>query len=263
MHRSLLHALALSAALLLAAPSHALNGASPTNAFGHLGTVGSNGLDGILIAPNWVLTAAHVAHSGTTFQSAYGSAAIDAAYVAPGAAFPSHDIALLHLATPLDAPLFPTLNATVIDSASARTGAEATAAVAANGGQRSLAYTTLVDAFDTAGGDDGAQLTVWYIAVGPASNANALLQGGDSGGSLFAGRAEDSTGLLIGIASASDGQHSYFVQPGAYRAWLDSTMATSGQSAVWSASPVPEPAPALLWLGALPLLFARARRHRR
>ena len=50
MHRPLLHALALSAALLLAAPSHALNGGSPTNAFGHLGTVGSSGLDGILIA---------------------------------------------------------------------------------------------------------------------------------------------------------------------------------------------------------------------
>lgn len=263
MHRSLLHALALSAALLLAAPSHALNGGSPTNAFGHLGTVGSNALDGILIAPNWVLTAAHVAHSGTTFQSAYGSAVIDAAYVAPGAAFPSHDIALLHLATPLDAPLFPTLNATVIDFAAAPAGAEATAVVAARSGQNSLAYTTLVDAFETAVDDDGAQLTVWYIAVGPAPNSNALLQGGDSGGSLFAGQADDSTGLLIGIASASDGQHSYFVQPGAYRAWLDSTMATSGQSAVWSASPVPEPAPALLWLGALPLLFARARRHRR
>jgi hypothetical protein len=261
MHRSQLHALALSAALLLAAPSHALSGGSPTTAFGHLGTVGSNGLDGILIAPNWVLTAAHVAHSSSTFQSAYGSAAIDAAYVAPGAAFPSHDIALLHLATPLDAPLFPTLNATLIDSASARTGAQATAAAAANGGQMSLAYTTLVDAFDTADGDNGGQLTVWYIAVCPASNNNALLQGGDSGGSLFAGQADDSTGLLIGIASASDGQHSYFVQPGAYRAWLDSTIATSGQSAAWSASPVPEPAPALLWLGALPLLIAGAR-HR-
>ena len=68
-----------------------------------------------------------------------------------------------------------------------------------------------------------------------------------------------SQSLLIGIASATDGSLSYFVQPGAYREWVDATMAASGQRALWNVSAVPEPSPAWLLCAGLTVLAWRRR----
>jgi hypothetical protein len=259
MHHPLLHSFAFAGALLFSLPSQALVDGIASTDFLHLGTVGAGGLDGVLIAPNWVLTAAHVAGSATTFQSGYGSAAVDAAYRAPGAAFPSNDIALLHLATPIAADLFPTLASVALSSGDASAYGAVTAAVAGSGGQF-YAWSVLTGAIDSAESDSGATLTVHYLAVAAAANGSALLQGGDSGSALFAGQAEDSAALLLGIASATGNATSYYVQPAAYREWMDATMAASGQHALWSAAPVPEPGTIALWLAGLACVAGARRR---
>lgn len=260
-HR-LARGLALLAGLALAAPSEALTGGTASADYPHLGIVGGS-VDGILVAPQWVLTAAHVARSSVQFHSGFGSALIDAAYVAPGADFPGNDLALLHLATPLASTQFPTLSSVVLSGPAAVGYGEVTAAAASAGGSYQYAYSVLQDAFETAEIDGGGLYTVYYLSVGPAAGGSALLQGGDSGGALFSGAADDSSGLLLGIASATDGRDSYFVQPAAYREWLDATVASSGQRLLWDdVSPVPEPAAAGLWLAGLGVLgaFAACRR---
>lgn len=256
------HGLALATTLLLATPSFALNGGTYTDTFVHLGTLGSNGLDGILIAPNWVLTAGHVASAGVAFTSALGSATVDAAYRAPGSGFPANDIALLHLGTAIAAAGFPALNAEVIGPSTASTGIPVTIAVTAPSGQNSHLSTTVSDALEIAELDDGSTATVWYLAADGAGDGTPLLQGGDSGGALFFGNAGSSMALLIGIASATDGTRSFFVQPGPYRNWMDSTMAASDQRAGWGVSAIPEPSAAWLFWAGLGLIGYARRRNR-
>jgi hypothetical protein len=256
---SAFHTWAIVALLALSTQAHALNGASTGNSYVHLGTIGTGGLDGVLIAPNWVLTAGHVAQTGITFSSNLGSATVDAAYRAPGFGFPANDLALLHLSSAIDASSFPTLNAEVIDNDSAAEGLPVTIAVTAQSGTQSHAYTTVDAAFDEVALEGDSTATVWYLATGSAANGSPYLQGGDSGGALFAGQVGSSQSLLIGIASATDGSLSYFVQPGAYREWVDATLAASGQRALWNVSAVPEPSAAWFLCAGLALLAWRRR----
>ena len=93
------------------------------------------------------------------------------------------------------------------------------------------------------------------------------MQGGDSGGGLFLGHVTDSS-VLLGLTSAllTDEKNrpigSAFVQPAAYRSWIDATLAADGadtQAVLWLAASVPEPTTWALWLcGVAGLAAARA-----
>ncbi|MCW5625295.1 MAG: trypsin-like serine protease [Burkholderiales bacterium] len=215
--------------------AHGLVDGVPTRSFGHQGVVGER-YDGVLIAPNWVLTASHVARSGVVFHAGVGEAPIDAAYLAPGAKFPDHDIALLHLASPLSAASMPRLNAKLLSGGDAAEFGTVTLVAADNGEEKRFVRSRLARTFDTYQGPNGVLHTTWWIAVDAPGDV-PLVQGGDSGSVLYAGSVDDSDGLILGIASAQCkapyAPYSCYVQPAAYREWIDATMAASGQSAVW------------------------------
>lgn len=253
---------AVAAALFGALPAHAIVNGTPTTSFTAVGELG--GTSGVLITDNWVLTAAHVANSLTIgsskFVSLEGSSLIDAIYTFSSAGFPSNDIALVHLSSSLDIAT-PILNDLVITSSQLASLGTLTMASAQNQSPNGYAITTAYDVATTYPVDNGAPVTVnWLLTQG-----QALVQGGDSGSALFAGQETDSAGaLLLGIASAvmlNDNtglaEGSAYVQVASYRSWIDATMASSGQQAVWVSS-VPEPSALLLCaLGGLAILARR------
>lgn len=261
--------LALAAALWSAPPAHALVNGTDTSSFSAVGAVG--GATGVLIADNWVLTAAHVANgigaSTISFESLLGSSLIDGVYTFTSDAFPNHDIALLHLATSIDADT-PILNDKVIKASQASSLGPLTMASAQNQVPNGMGTTTAATAKSSyTDSSSGTTYTVnWLI-----TNGSAYVEGGDSGSALFKGAVSDSGGsLLLGVASASltdafGNPESAFVQVASYKTWIDSTMASSGQQARWLSSPVPEPSTVSLFAvaGLLALGHRGARALRR
>lgn len=259
-----LSGLALAAGLL-AQPAQALTDSTSTTGLQSVGAL--DGLSGVLIASNWVLTAAHVASGLSVGSSSFvtdgGSATVAAVYRFSNEAFPANDIALVQLSSSLSSGVLPTLNATLLTDSSSL--GNATVAIQAGAGQRSLGVVVL----------DSAQTT--YTEGGTTSTVNWLtslygssLEGGDSGGALFSGvldGTESGSPVLLGLASATLDDPglgvtpSAFVQVAAYRDWIDATLATSGQSAQWTA-PVPEPSTWALSVlgGAAAIGMARRRR---
>ncbi|MFZ5521219.1 MAG: trypsin-like serine protease [Pseudomonadota bacterium] len=253
------------AAGLLAKPALALTDATATTAFDSVGQLG--GLSGVLIAPNWVLTAGHVTGGLTIGSSGFandsGSSTVAAIYRYSNEAFPANDIALVQLSSSLSASVLPTLNAAPLtDSA---TLGSATVVAATGAAQRNLGVVVLdsVQAQQTQG---GVTSTVNWLT----SLYGSSLEAGDSGGALFQGvldGSEAGSPVLLGLASATledpglGVTPSAFVQVGAYRDWIDRTMASSGQSAQWTA-PVPEPSTWALSIlgGAAAIGMARRRR---
>lgn len=224
----------------------------------------------MLIADNWVLTAAHVAKSLTVgssdFKSLEGSSPIDAIYTFSSSAFPSHDIALVHLSASLDI-VTPVLNDVVIGAQQVASLGNLTMASAQNQAPNGYATTTAYDVAETYQPDQGSPVTVnWLLTQG-----QAYVQSGDSGSALFAGEATDSAHeLLLGIASAVliDNDTalpigSAYVQVASYKSWIDATMAASGQQATWVSS-VPEPTSLLLCVaGGMAILARRPGQIRR
>lgn len=265
---------AATSLLTLAGQSaHAIVNGVDTASFSAVGAIG--GASGVQIADNWVLTAAHVAAGvvldSTTFESVAGSSTVDAVYMFSSAEFPNNDISLLHLSSSIDAAL-PVLNAQALSSSQASRFGQATIVSAQNASPNGYGVTSVKSAMTT-NYENGQMTTVnWVITQGGAS-----VQGGDSGGALFKGTPSDSAGtVLVGISSAAitytTGESvSAFVQPAAYKSWINSTMLSSGQQAVWSSTPltllansvVPEPGTNALFVlaGAL-ALTRRAVRHR-
>lgn len=266
--RQVLASCAVAAALCSAFPAHAIVNGTPTSSFAAIGELGA--ASGVLIADNWVLTAAHVANSLTvgasSFTSLEGSSPIDAIYTFSSSAFPSHDIALVHLSASLDIAT-PILNDLVIGTSELASLGTLTMATAQNQVPNGHAATTAYDVVNTHAPDNTTPLTVnWLLTHG-----QAYVQGGDSGSALFAGEAADSAGeLLLGIASAVllDNDTalpvgSAYVQLASYRSWIDATMAASGQQATWVSS-VPEPASLLLCaVGGMAILARRTGQIRR
>ncbi len=233
-----------TAALLSPLTAHALVGGTDTSSYSAVGEIA--GATGILIADNWVLTVNHVAAGvsvgSTSFVSLTGSSVVDAVYRYTTAAFPNNDIALVHLSTALSSSGVPILNDTAVKSSTLSSLGALTAVTAANqtpNGEGSVTAQSLMATYKDANGV--SYTTNWIVTSG-----SVYVEGGDSGSALFKGAVADSAGaLLLGLASASltDGSgnaESAFVQVAAYKTWIDSTMASSGQKATWL-SAVPEP----------------------
>lgn len=244
-------------------PAQALEGGTPTNSFLALGEIGS--ASGVLIADNWVLTAAHVAKglaAGSTFTSLQGSSVISAIELFSGQLFPAHDIALVQLSTALTGE-HAVLNDTVVLDSQVATLGPLTAASARNHHPNGYAATTAVSATVQDDVDTGTNTVNWLLTEG------GTVQGGDSGSALFLGQVMDSSSAaLLGIASAlitfDDGRPSQsgYVQVAAYKTWIDDTLGASGQQATW-VSAVPEPSlPILLITGGL-IAGVAARRGQR
>lgn len=261
--RPTLLALALTMAGTLASfvPAHAIEQGTATTQFDAVGQI--NGMSGVLIADQWVLTASHVAGDitvgSTAFMSDGTQAVIDQVVMNPGASFPGNDLALVHLATTLTGVAAPTLYDVVLTDATAQ--GTVTLTTAQNQTPNGMATATMSGAMpvytDTL--TNVSYATNWLLTSG-----TALVQSGDSGGGLFQGSVTDSAGAtLLGIASArvtTNGiSYSAWVQVASYKAWIDSVVSSTGDTVLW-ATPVPE-APGLLLMacGFLPLVLRRRR----
>lgn len=220
--------LSLMPALVIAAlytqSALALNGSSPSTNFPMVGQI-VGGVDGVLVAPNWVLTAGHAAASAKLFTSGYGQAMIDASFVLPGYQFPGNDLALLHLANPIITSQYTALNLDYLDHSNidqidSVTLANASSDGQGNNWQNRYVESDLVNALTWAG-----NYSVHWVVADKYINGNPLLQGGDSGSALFLNPANSAEPMLGGIASAiCMTNKSCFVQPTAYRDWLDITL---------------------------------------
>lgn len=252
---------ALAAALCCALPAQAIVNGTATTSFSAVGALG--GASGVLIADNWVLTAAHVANGlsvgSSSFTSLDGSSLVDAVYTFSSSAFPNNDIALVHLSTAFDTAT-PILNDVAIRSSQIASLGTLTMATAQNQNPNGYATTTAQRTLTTYT-ENGVTSTVnWLITTG-----QAYVQSGDSGSALFKGAVSDSAGaVLLGVASAAltndttgANEGSAFIQVANYKAWIDATLASSGQQVLWTSS-VPEPSTLALYaLGGLAMLALR------
>ena len=65
-------------------------------------------------------------------------------------------------------------------------------------------------------------------------------KGGDSGGAWLLKQAEGESDLLIGVligVQLNGKEYGRAIQPAAYREWIDKTLATTGDAAVWKEIP--------------------------
>jgi hypothetical protein len=257
---ALSHACLAGMLALAALPAQAITNNTPTTAFAPVGFFG------VQVAPDWVLTASHVAaaffpvSSNTiAFGNGFGDRSVIARYDAPGSGvFPANDLSLLRLApgTGLGASFYQPVSSDLFADG-ALAAFNVTIVSAANSTlPRAYGHTT-VSRFATQldPDDDGplGPVTVNYLL---SFDAQVYVQSGDSGGGLFQGHVLDSAGApLLGLSSAQLGEEgqpptgSGFVHLAPYRGWIDATMAAAAgntQQIQWVSS-VPEPGTWLLW----------------
>jgi hypothetical protein len=252
-----------TATLLLGSglPAQAIVGGTDTPLFGHVDS-------GVQVTDSWVLTARHLGYTaGGSYGNGYGSAVIAARYDLGSGPTLVNDLALLRLASPIAAPALALL-ADLLPVGSPSPPLAVTIATGSNQVPRGYAFAELAEVIDQV--DVGTatspnmQPVRWLLAYN-AGNSAPYVQGGDSGGGLFWGHVNDSTGsLLMGITAAQitfdgGGFGSGFVQLAAYRSWITATMdedVADAQVARW-ASAVPEPSTWALWLAGAGLLAGR------
>jgi hypothetical protein len=260
-------ALALAATL---APAHAISNGSSSTGFGSVGV-------GVQVAPNWVFTAQHLAPGvGIPYSNAYGSRTVAAVYTAPGSTgFPANDFALLRLAPAASAAPFLPVNGSLVPYGQfAPWNVTLASPAGAAAGSRIYGFSTISESLltytDTGFNPPVTSTVNWLMSY----DTRVHVQGGDSGTALFAGHVTDSS-VLMGIASAliTDDPGlvalgSAYVQPAAFRSWIDATMLadTADNNAVlWTnvSVPVPEPGSWAMWgVGALGLGWLVTRRRR-
>ena len=273
-------ALLLACAFFISTSALAINGGTSTTAF-------QNVSDGVQFAPNWVLTASHVGMAvNGIYSNGHGSALIDAVYLAPGASFPNHDLALVHLAAPISSAPVLQLSSTVLaptamDWLNPSLNVDVTLSTDSNQSPRGYAFVqlrefavTILDDHDNDPNTASLLRTVnWYVMH--QNNFGApYVQSGDSGGGLFLGHVTDHTTPLLGIASALFSEvlgpnvtsfASGYVSVASYRSWIDNTMLadlSDTQVANWVSTAVPEPSTWALWLAGAAALAGLRRRVR-
>ncbi len=260
MPRSVALAGLLALAAVATPSAQAISNGTPTTAFAPVGFFG------VQVAPDWVLTANHVAaaffpiDAGTiAFANGFGERNVIARFDAPGAGpFPANDLSLLRLAPgtglgsgffqPVSSDLFstgtfPALDVTIVSAANSSL-------------PRAYGHSTVSEFATQIDPDDAGPLgpvTANYLL---SHDAQVYVQSGDSGGGLFLGQVTDSGGApLLGLSSAQLGEEgqpptgSGFVHLAVYRGWIDATLATAAgntQQIQWVSS-VPEPGAWVLW----------------
>ncbi len=245
LQRSIAAGLTAVAAWLTPGVTHALVNGTDTSSYTAVGELG--GATGVLIADNWVLTVNHVAAALTAGSSSFislaGTSVVDAVYQYSSAAFPNNDIALVHLSSAITDVTTPILSDQTLASTRQLSAlGTLTVATAQNQSPNGVGTVSPYALMKTYTDDDGETYTTNWLV----SNGTVSVEGGDSGSALFLGSVADSANaVLLGLASATltdanGNPLSAFVLVSAYKSWITSTMAASGQTARWVSS-VPEP----------------------
>jgi hypothetical protein len=253
----------LSVVLALATcqlPALAIEGGVPTNNFLAVGM-------GVQVAPDWVMTVRHAAIAvGDTYSNGYGARIVAEIYTPNQATFPADDFALLRLVPNGSTGVYPTVGSQLILPGTIRP-LDVTIVSPNNHSPRGAGYTRVQEAVPEYDDDGPGPLPAVPVNWLVSYDTSVYVQGGDSGGGLFLSHARDST-VLLGLASAQLTDEnkapigSAFVQPAAYRSWIESVMSSNlldDQMVSWASSPVPEPATWLMWAAGVALLVTRRR----